>query len=308
MKDLIVQTEVWIAAEQARVWQAITEPEQLAQWLLAPFLGATLSRDDAGKLCIGMGPMSVPVAMMHILDAPKQVSIESFPDERTQVTFILQPHEGGTQVRVNMSGDALTEAARNEIREPSRVGWEKALANLSAFVGGAALPHPEGYVASLFGYRREYQQRYAVERSVWIAAPRERVWRALCDPAQVQQWFSPNVAWRLTKLEVGGVLSVVDAETGADTHPNVIDVLEPPSRLVLRTVPEQPGGAYDVTAYALIEKNGGTRLILTHSGYALMPDDARHQSMEQNAFGFGMMLENLHAFVVGQALPYPQGF
>lgn len=30
--------------------------------------------------------------------------------------------------------------------------------------------------------------------------------------------------------------------------------------------------------------------------------------MEQNAFGFGMMLENLQAFVDGRSLPYPQGF
>jgi hypothetical protein len=30
--------------------------------------------------------------------------------------------------------------------------------------------------------------------------------------------------------------------------------------------------------------------------------------MEQNAFGFGMMLENLRAFVDGQGLPVPGGF
>jgi hypothetical protein len=30
--------------------------------------------------------------------------------------------------------------------------------------------------------------------------------------------------------------------------------------------------------------------------------------MEQNAFGFGMMLSNLKAQIEGEALPFPQGF
>ena len=30
--------------------------------------------------------------------------------------------------------------------------------------------------------------------------------------------------------------------------------------------------------------------------------------MEQNAFGFGMMLENLQAHIEGKSLPYPGGF
>jgi hypothetical protein len=30
--------------------------------------------------------------------------------------------------------------------------------------------------------------------------------------------------------------------------------------------------------------------------------------MEQNAFGFGMALENLQAYLAGEDLPYPLGF
>ena len=29
----------------------------------------------------------------------------------------------------------------------------------------------------------------AVERSVWIAAPRERVWRAITEAEQIMQWW-----------------------------------------------------------------------------------------------------------------------
>jgi hypothetical protein len=39
-----------------------------------------------------------------------------------------------------------------------------------------------------------------------------------------------------------------------------------------------------------------------------MPDDIRHPRMEENTFGFGMMLDNLKAAVEGTSLPYPGGF
>jgi hypothetical protein len=115
-------------------------------------------------------------------------------------------------------------------------------------------------VAALFGYRRESEKSFAVERSIWIAAPRQRVWSAITDPLQIEMWFSPGTSWKLTALEVGGRLFVPDPETGAD------------------------------------------------SGYELLPEDERWNAMEQNAFGFGMMLENLRAYIEGEDLPSPGGF
>ena len=38
----------------------------------------------------------------------------------------------------------------------------------------------------------------SVERSIWIAAPRERVWQAVVEPEQVAQWFLPP-AWGAAK-------------------------------------------------------------------------------------------------------------
>jgi hypothetical protein len=60
--------------------------------------------------------------------------------------------------------------------------------------------------------------------------------------------------------------------------------------------------------WRLAEENGGTRLTLIYSGYELMPEATRQQRMEENTFGFGMMLENLQAYIEGKVLPYPQGF
>jgi uncharacterized protein YndB with AHSA1/START domain len=150
-------------------------------------------------------------------------------------------------------------------------------------------------------------QQVAVERSIWIAAPRERVWQAVTDPAQLEQWFSPGTPWRLSALERGGRLFIPDPATGAEQHVQLIEQIEPPERLVLQTVPE-PSGSFEVTTYMLREERGGTRLTITHAGYGLLAEDARWSAMEQNAAGFGMMLENVQAYSEGRAIPYPGGF
>ncbi len=150
-------------------------------------------------------------------------------------------------------------------------------------------------------------EKIAVERSIWINAPRERVWRAITDPEQIEKWFSPGTQWRGTGLEVGGKLSVYNPETDTDMYTQVIEVVNPPHQLVTRSEPE-PSDKPHVTTWTLEEENGGTRLTLTYTGYELEPDDIRWKNMEENAFGFGMMMENLQAHIEGRSLPYPQGF
>jgi uncharacterized protein YndB with AHSA1/START domain len=308
MNDKTIEHTIWINAPRERVWQALNEPEQLAQWFLPPALQAGMQRDDGGKAYIMLGPMAVPVLTFEAAEPPRRVTLRGFPDRLLSAAVALNEEGDGTRVNVAMSGfEALPGDAYRPRVEPSRAGWERALENLSAFIGGVELPHPQGYVAALLGYRLEAGSKYAVERTIWIDAPRERVWQALTDPTEIQQWFSPGTPWRLSALEVGGELSPVDPETGADIATSVIDVLDPPRQFVVRAAPGK-SAFYDVTDHTLIEENGGTRLVLTNTGYDRETADERHQKLEQNAFGFGMMLENLEAYVTGRELPYPFGF
>jgi uncharacterized protein YndB with AHSA1/START domain len=308
MAPISVERKIWIAAPRERVWEAVVEPEQVGQWFLPPALGAQLRRDDDGKLSVLMGPMAVEVAVIEQIDPPRQLTSRGLPDRLIAATYALEEENGGTRVTVTLTGfEALPEAAVQDRLGPAGDGWEKALQNLKAFLEGTPLPFPDGVLASVFGYRRAGGGKLSVERSIWINAPRERVWRAVTDPKEVEQWFSPGTAWRLTALEVGGRLSVYDADTDTDKYIQVIELVDPPSRFVTRSLAEPPGTEY-VSSWMLDEENGGTRLTITHSGYELDSDGARHNSMEQNAFGFGMMMENLRALVEGQALPYPGGF
>jgi uncharacterized protein YndB with AHSA1/START domain len=308
MDQLTVERSIWIDAPRERVWQAVTDPEHVAQWLLPPALGAHMKRDASGTFFVCMGEMEIPFAIQEAAKEPQQVTSRSLPDQLIATTYALEEENGGTRVTVTMTGfEALPADAREDRIKPSGAAWEKALANLNASVAGAELPFPQGYVAALFGYRREAQATFAVERSIWIAAPRERVWHAITDPAQIEKWFSPGTSWRLSALQVGGRLFVHNGETGAEMYIQVIQLVDPPHQLVTRSVPEPPETPH-VTIYTLEEENDGTRLTLTYTGYELEPDDIRSINMEQNAFGFGMMLENVKAHSEGKSLPYPGGF
>ncbi|MGH8247860.1 MAG: SRPBCC family protein, partial [Gammaproteobacteria bacterium] len=297
MEQLTVERNIWIDAPRERVWQALTDPERMAQWFLPPSLGAEMKRDDRGKVFVYLGEMGVPIALFEEIDPPMQFTSRSLPDRLLATTFTLEEEKGGTRITVTMFGfEALPADARQDRLHPSGTAWEKALENLNAYIGGRELPYSQGYVAALFGYRREAKEQFAIERSIWIDAPLERVWRAITDPKQIQQWFSPTTPWELSALEPGGRLYVQDAETGAEMYVQVIELLDPPHRLVTRSEPEPPETIH-MTTYTLEEEDGGTRLTLTYSGYVLEPEVSRWINMEQIAFGLGMMLENLQAHV-----------
>ena len=99
----------------------------------------------------------------------------------------------------------------------------------------------------------------------------------------------------------------IPPETGDETNVQVLQIVDPPEHFVTHSLPASPGSS-EVTAYLLQEERGGTRLTITNSGYEFLPDDGRWSAMEQNAFGFGMMLENLRAYVESSDLPTPGGF
>jgi uncharacterized protein YndB with AHSA1/START domain len=303
---VIVERSIWINAPRDRVWQAVTDPAQIPQWFLPATFGAQMKRDDTGKLAVCLGEMNVDVAILERIDAPRQVTSRSLPDGLLATTYTLEEEEEGTRVTVTMTGfESLLEDARYDRQNLSGAAWEKALENLKAAIAGTERPFPQSGVAPLFGYCREIREMIAVERSIWINAPRERVWSAVTDPKKIEKWFSPGTPWTLSALEIGGRLFVRNAETGEEMYTQIIDVLDPPRRFATRSAPPE---IPHVTNYILEEENGGTRLTLIHTGYELEPIENRYNNMEMNAFGFGSMLENMKASVEDRSLPNPGGF
>jgi uncharacterized protein YndB with AHSA1/START domain len=148
-------------------------------------------------------------------------------------------------------------------------------------------------------------EKSTIERSIWINAPRERVWQAITDPAQIQQWFSPTTPWVLTAMAVGGQLYA----NGYESQTGIIELIDAPRQFTYRWgVPTSDTTFSVTTSFALEEENGGTRVRLIETFYETVPGTVREKGLDQNSQGWAMALENLKAYLDGKALPYPEGF
>lgn len=136
-----------------------------------------------------------------------------------------------------------------------------------------------------------------IERSIWIDAPRERVWRAISDPAQITQWFSPGTAI----LQNGDRISIRMGE--ADVEVAIIVVNNPPHQFATRNLPEMNL----TTTYTLEEENGGTRFTVTETGLESLSPEERQSRLGQDAPAWERVLANLKAYMNGEQLPFPEG-
>jgi uncharacterized protein YndB with AHSA1/START domain len=311
MQSGAVEQHILINGPLERVWEALTNPEPLGQWFTPSLslMGATMKRDDSDKLSIHFGEMGTDFAQLRVTEPQRQLSINGLPDNLLTATYTLEAQGDATDITVLLEGlEVLPEAEREDRLELSRTGWEKTLANLKAFVEGTELPHPQALTGPLFGYWREPDNRIAIERSIWTAASPEQVWDAITDPKQIQAWFSPNTVWQVSAPEVGGRIFVHNEETGGEMYVENIQTFDPPNRLTTQAIPEPPDTVVKLKTYTLREENRGTRLTLTLAGYEQDPEETRWGHMEQDASGFGMMLQNTKAHLEGKPLPFPWGF
>src|SRR5687767_1708177 len=108
-----------------------------------------------------------------------------------------------------------------------------------------------------------------VERSMWIDAPREQVWRAVTDPERIARWLLPPALGAQMKRDDGGTLFVC---MGPMEIPVAIqEAPQAPQQVTTRSLPEQQ----IATTYLLEEANGGTQVTVRMTGFEALPADAR---------------------------------
>jgi uncharacterized protein YndB with AHSA1/START domain len=134
-----------------------------------------------------------------------------------------------------------------------------------------------------------------VERSVWIAAPRERVWQAITDATEINQWWGGDDHWDITALQVGGTIKFGDP---ADPMIATIAVVDPPRQFKIEWPPQPQYYAVSMsTSYLLEDENGGTRVTVIETGFEALPDEIRQQRFEQTAEGYATVLQGLKAYL-----------
>jgi uncharacterized protein YndB with AHSA1/START domain len=154
----------------------------------------------------------------------------------------------------------------------------------------------------------------AVTLTRWYDAPREHVWAAWTDPAQLAQWWGPNdftTPVVRTDLRTGGALRIVMRSPDGRDYPIVGEFLEiePPTRLVFTDLadelpadwhaeldrqrpPETRGRPLRIVVTVTFEeRDGGTLLTIAN---AFESDGERDAVMRLGAAdGWAEMLEKL---------------
>jgi uncharacterized protein YndB with AHSA1/START domain len=133
-----------------------------------------------------------------------------------------------------------------------------------------------------------------IERTVQLAHPPERVWAALTTAEGLAAWFGDEAA---IDLRPGGTAWMRWANEGFTAHMRVERVEEP--RVFGFTwgiygLPEgDPRRTY--VEFTLEPADAGTRLTVTESGFAQLPEDTYHKAYDGNTEGWAKELGELAA-------------
>ena len=136
----------------------------------------------------------------------------------------------------------------------------------------------------------------AVERSVLIDAPPQRVWQAITDPAKLEQWYAPGCPWEIPALQPGETIKFHNTDT--DIQLATIEVLEPLREFTLRWQldPMHPGLTLS-NSFRLEPENGSTRVTVSQTGYESLPDGMRQEQLDQDANAYTAIVESLKSYL-----------
>ena len=137
-----------------------------------------------------------------------------------------------------------------------------------------------------------------IERSIWIDAPRERVWQAVTEPAQIGRWMLPPALGAELARAADGALVV--SMGGMEIPLATLDVIEPARQAVSYGLPDR----LIATTDRLDDQDGGTEVSVTMTGFEKLPAETRREYMTPSAAAWEKGLLNLQAAVAGAELPH----
>jgi uncharacterized protein YndB with AHSA1/START domain len=136
----------------------------------------------------------------------------------------------------------------------------------------------------------------AIERSVLIDAPRQRVWHAITDPAQLEEWYAPGCSWEIPALQAGATVKFHNTDT--DIQLATIEVVNPLQEFALRWQldPAHPGITL-LNSFRLNEENDSTRLTVSQAGYEALPDGMREEQLSMDEEAYTAIAESLKDYL-----------
>jgi uncharacterized protein YndB with AHSA1/START domain len=116
---------------------------------------------------------------------------------------------------------------------------------------------------------------------ILIAAPAERVFKALVDPSQVVQWWGQTGIYRCTKFEADLRIGGTWRSVGVDGDGRQFEIsgeyleVDPPRLLSSTWVATWTGDAKTRVRWELEPSGNGTIVRIRHSGFAAHPELAQ---------------------------------
>jgi len=145
-----------------------------------------------------------------------------------------------------------------------------------------------------------------IEKEVQLKASQSRVWRAITTPAEFGAWF---------KVDLENETFVPGEEfQGQITYEGCeqlrlqawVEKLEPEHYFSFRWHAHAWDPAKDYSAdpttlieFVLTERDGGTHLKISESGFDQLPEEVRQESFMRNEGGWEIQTENIRAHVDG---------
>jgi uncharacterized protein YndB with AHSA1/START domain len=139
MEDYIAQAETQIEAPASRVWDALTDPDQIARYMFGsrvttdwqPGSSIVWKGEYEGKPYEDKGEILEvePERRLRMTHFSPRSGHEDVPENYHTLTYELEARNGSTRVSLTQDGNDTAEAA-----EHSQANWEKMLSGLKATV------------------------------------------------------------------------------------------------------------------------------------------------------------------------------
>jgi uncharacterized protein YndB with AHSA1/START domain len=144
-----------------------------------------------------------------------------------------------------------------------------------------------------------------IEKQVLLKAPRARVWRALTDVSQFNEWFGVSLTAPFAPgAEVSGRIDIRNYEHVTMTI--WIEKMEAERFFSFRWHPYAIEADVDYTAepttlvtFTLEDAPGGTRLTIVESGFDAIPASRREAAFRMNEKGWAGQAENIRKYLAG---------
>ncbi|AFL54546.1 uncharacterized protein YndB with AHSA1/START domain [Sinorhizobium fredii] len=142
----------------------------------------------------------------------------------------------------------------------------------------------------------------SIEKRIELAAPIDRVWRALTDHEAFGEWF---------RVKLDGPFVVGQVTTGEITYPghegvkwtSVTERMEAPRLFAFRWPhSEDPDADFSSSPSTRVEfhlkpTTKGTHLTITEAGFGSLPEERREEAVCNNEKGWEIQTQNIKAFV-----------